>query len=563
MQKIQHFLSAHATNLWMMGVFAIAAYLSLVNLGQGPLWHDEATPAYMGENFARNFTLSGWNGRTLYVGENGTAINSELTLASFPPWPTYPSALGIAIFGANEFGVRIFHTLLGLASLLLFWQLLRMDFAIRPRLRVLAFTLFALSAQVILFMRVGRYVADAFFFTFLSFYAYRLYIAPGGKVWHLALAAAATVLGFLNHFTMAAAFALALGVWHLLYHFRHTTRRQWVEIGIAAAVTSGLCFAYLVGMGIVFSDDVLEFSSHETPFLQRKVTLVWWFFRDLLRSGMLPLWVAVWLAWFAFARRSGKGNAARAGDDTARHLLRWTALLALFLVFSGLLSVREPTYGSAVAEVREPTYGGAIAEIRYIAPALAFGALLTAAFIDWLWERRRAGRVAAIAALLLALNSNLLTYPLTFPDHDANPHHPLLSKLLREVHTASRDGYMREALAYLRKHAQEGDTIFVHPYLDSLVLQFYLSGKLVFCCALNEGSHLPREKVRALGVPIYEGDVEPDWFVVVDEGKEIAVSDYALAHTSQTHALPTQRPDHHTFTPLYTPPYQRIYRRVR
>ena len=537
-------MSKKATLLWMAGIFLASSYLSLVNLDNTALWYDESTPAFMGENLWRNHTLSGWNGRTLYVTKNGTGANSDLMLASFAPWPAFPSALGVGLFGANEFGTRIFHTLLGLASLLIFWQLLRLDFAARPRLRVLAFALFALSTQVILFMRIGRYVQDAFFFTFLSFYAYRLYIAPGGRGWHLTLAAAATVLNFLNHFAIGASFACALAAWHCIYHFRQTTARQWMEIGIAGAAAGGLCLSYLIGMGIIFSDEELEFARQAIPFPQRQAILVAQNFRDLPRSGALPLWVALWFAWFAFTR-----SRRPADDDTVRHLLRWTALLALFLLFSGLFSVGSPTDES-------------IAPTRWTAPALAFTALITAAFVDYLWQQRRTGRAAAIAALLLTLNTNFLSYPLIYDSYHAEkPHYILLPNLLREVHTARRDGYIRETLTYLGKHAQQDETIYAS-HNAAAVMQFYLSHKLIFCCLLNEYSPLPEEKVRQLGAPLYEGDAQPDWIVI---DKDLTFPGYERVYTSRTHNLPTHRPDmeYHTFAPLHIPPYQHIHRKMR
>ena len=557
MEKVRHFLSDHA-NLWMVGAFAIAAYLSLFNLGGQPLWHDEATSAYMGENLWRNGTLSGWNGHTLYVGENGTAVNSDLIMASFPPWPAFPSALGIAIFGANEFGARIFHTLLGLASLLIFWQLLRMDFAMRPRLRVLAFVLFALSTQVILFMRVGKYVQDAFFFTFLSFYAYRLYTAPGGRAWHLALAAAATVLGFLNHFAIGAAFALSLGIWHLIYHFHHTSRRQWVEIGIAAAVTGGLCFAYLVGMGIIFSDEVLEFSEREyrLPLLERKTILVAQNFRELVWFGILPLWVALWFLWYIGAHlhkiyKNWQRYRTPGRDAGTDSLMRWTVLMILFLVISGLFSVRPPSTHN-------------LADTRYMSPVLAFTALIAAAMIDWLWRQPWAEKIVALPVLAILLCTNLLSYPVIFPQLFTKEKVRLtLPSLVAEVHTAPYRNYLREALDYLDEHAREGDAVFVSPWQELTLLQFYYLGdKFVFCCALDENTTVPKDKVRALGIPIFQQDVTPEWVLTaapLPEG-----TPFQLVYTSETYPYPTNRPEleFHTFKPLVVPgAHYLIYRK--
>lgn len=557
------------TTLWVAGIFLIAAYLSLVNLGGTPLWHDEATPAYMGDNLWRNQTLSAWNGRTLYVGNNGTAVNSDLLLASFPPWPAFPSALGIALFGKTELGVRLFHTLLGLAALLLFWKLLCLDFRTQPRLRVLAFALFALSTQVLLYLRTGRYVADAFFFTFLSFYAYRLYIGSGGRRRHLALAAAATVLNFLNHFSIGAAFALTLAAWHLIYHFKHTSARQWRELLLAALVTAALCFAYLVGVGILFGDAVLEFSdaNYKLPLLQRKVVLVFHNFRELLLFGILPLWVALWFIgliglqlYRAYRKRqnANAGNAAAAKNAAPSYtnLMRWGMLMVLFLAFSGLLSVRPPT-------------SHILANARYIAPVFACTALITAALIDCMWRQPWLGKICALPMLLVALSSNALAYPFIFPNlFTGHKFRFLLPELIAEVHTVPYRNYLTGVLENLRKHAKQDETIFVYPWQDFTMLQFYLSDKLVFCCTLDESATVSKKAVRQLGLPLYLGDVIPQWVIVDTPLPD--TSGYKLIYSSKTIPYPTNRPEieFRTFRPLMTedfPPKDRayLYRRKR
>lgn len=563
-------MSRRFENWGALAVFLVSAYLCLFNLGYAPLWHDEAMVGVTGKNIAETGGYNGWDGRNLFLTLNGAAVNSNFKLVSYPPWQGLPSALGVLIFGANEVGVRFFHAVLGLLALGLFWLLLRLDFAHRPRLRLLAFTLFALSTQTILFFRQGRYAADAVFFALLLFYCYRLYVGRDGKPWHLAAAAAAVVLGFYNHFAIGGAFALALGAWHLLFYARRTTRRQWLEFAAAAAAVAALCAGYLIVAGIILSDEQLEFgddSVYRYSWVKRKALMIYFNFRELLRFGWLPLWIALWFAWFALATiRRGKGGGRKSGKkrkgksgavstaereqllEDDRCVLRWAALLALFLFFSGLLVLRA-------AWVHQ------LADSRYIVPALPFCALIIAACVDWLW--RRQGFFYAAPVLAAALFSNVLAYPYLHANHFTQETvRWLLPNLVQSIHRP-HENYTSEVVAYLDAHANQDDTIDVEPWMDYAVLQFYLNDKLIFCCALNEDSALPEEKVRALEVPVYEGDVEPVWKLYVAGQGEPDADKYELVYSAKTGGYPVQRPEleFHSFTPLPQPGGINIYRR--
>lgn len=541
-------------------VFTLAAYLILVNLGYAPLWHDEAPLAVTGRNILLTGGYNGWDGRNLFMALNGTSVNSNLKLVSYPPWQAIPSALGIAVFGSNELGVRFFHSVLGVLSLPLFWLLLKLDFS--PRLRLLAFALFALSTQTILFMRVGRYAADSVFFALLMLYAYRLYIGDRGKIWHLALASAAAVLGFFNHFAVAASFALALMAWHVLYYGRQTSRRQWLEISAAGSLSGAVCLSYLVAAGIVFSDEKLEFvnTAYQWSWGKRHTYLIFFNFRELIGLGWLPLWVALWLIYFAAAHIRKKIDAAKSGRKKRRNapvvdrsiaeseaVIRWGVLLVLFLFFSGLLAVR-------------PVAVHPFADSRYIVPALALCAPLTAAFVDWCW--RRWGKICALPVLLTLLLSNALSFPYINPHFFSGEKLRLtLPSLIGEVHRPYRT-YTSDIVDYLSIHARQDDTIFAAPWQDFAVLHFYLSDRLIFCCALDDESGVSREQARALGVPLHQGDAQPVWYVSVNRGAP-APRDYELAYASQRLGYPTQRPEleFHLFVPPSVSGGVRIYKR--
>ncbi len=555
-------LLANRESLVAAFIFVIAAYLILFNLGYAPLWHDESPLAVTGKNIVLTGGYNGWDGRNVFMTLNGASVNSNLKLVSYPPWQAIPSALGIAIFGANEVGVRFFHALLGLFSILIFWQLLRLDFAPQKRLRLLALTLFALSAQTILFMRIGRYAADAIFFTLLAFYCYRLYIGANGKLWHLVVATLAAVLGFLNHYAIGSSIAMAIGVWHLLYYARETSRRQWIEILGASLAVVALCITYLFVAGIIGTSEKLEFThvDYEYSWFQRHVILIFYNFREMLHFGWLPLWVAVWFFCylvfpvFTVSKKDKKINTKitkknnHSSNNERAAIIRWSVLLALFLFFSGLVAVR-------------PAAGHELADSRYLVPALPLCALIIATFVNWLW-RQRGGVFYAVPIFLSLLVSNALSFPYLYPNlFTQEKIRFLLPQLIGEIHRPYII-YLNDLIDYLNTHAEQDDTIFVSPWQDYSIMQFYFSEKLIFCCALNEQSGIPKEKIHELGVPLFEGDIKPVWQVVIGERKPNA-NEYKLVFQSEKYSYPTQRPEleFHTFRPLPKKGSVYIYRR--
>ena len=553
-------------NVWALLIFSLAAYLILVNLGYVTLWHDEAPLAVTGRNILLTGGYNGWDGRNLFLtADDALSVNSALQLVAYPPWQALPSALGIALFGSNELGVRFFHSVLGLLALVIFWLLLRLDFRPQPRLRVLAFALFALSAQVLLFLRLGRYVADAIFFALLLFYAYRLYIGEHGKWWHLALAAAAALLGFFNHFAIGAAFALSLLAWHLLYYARSTSRRQWLEITVAALLTAALALYYLIAAGILFGDERLEQGLgtviHE-GMIRSKIYLIYYNYREMLVFGWLPFWVVLWFIYMAaqYVKKNTRKNHRSKGKRKKNNaplqeqaVIRWTVLLALFLFLSGIVALRG---------VATHTF----ADSRYLAPGLAFTALLSAACLEWLWRQPWGGGRLALPLLLLLLSSNILFYP--FVKHLLLPQESVrltLPSLIGEIHRPYPT-YIDDITAYLREHAQPDDTIYIEPWQDFAVLQFYLSDLLRFCCKIDKTkTTIPEETIRALGVPLYRGDAEPDWFVVVGDNNKRGLDEarYEQVYVSNQAQYPFYRPEleFHSFRPLPSEGQVQIYRR--
>ena len=80
------------------GVFFFSVCIALVNLDYAALWHDEAANAILARTWLTTGALSGWDGRNLFVGNNGLILNARLYPAALPPLPALPSMLGLLLF---------------------------------------------------------------------------------------------------------------------------------------------------------------------------------------------------------------------------------------------------------------------------------------------------------------------------------------------------------------------------------------------------------------------------------------------------------------------------------
>ena len=290
---------------------------------------------------------------------------------------------------------------------------------------------------------------------------------------------------------------------------------------------------------------------YRKSWLERRIALGGFYFRDLLRAGWLPLLVAVWWAWYLasplLARRKGRKRSAATGDDkTIRH---WALLVALLVLTSALISVQSITH--------------TMADMRYLVMALPFVLFMSAVCADWAWQKSKPAG-AVLLALLIA--TNFAAGPFLVKDiHKlwACPSERFtLPALLREIHQPYPSA-IADAVAYLRANAAQDDTVFVNRWPDSAVLLYYLSDQLIFCCGLKHDAKLPREKLRALKAPLYAGDTIPEWLVDF-RGLPETPPGYRRVYTGEAFAYPTHRPEweYRCFRPPAGRGGVKIYRRL-
>ena len=491
------------------GVFAVAVYVTLVNLGNARFWYDEVAGVSPASNLLQQGDIVGWDGRNLVAGSNGVFLNEDLRRVG-PPFQFILSALGFAVFGVNEFGGRVFHACAGLLSLVFFHLVLRQHLPNHPRLRFIVFLFTAWSAQLLMYFRHARYYAVAVLCLIAIFYFYERYWREKRP----ALLAVVTLIAgvaFFNHYLAGTATMTSLALWHVRLRFRETTYRQWLAFTGCGAVVGAVGLAYLVAIGLIGGDRhaSLSFGGRDPSEYMGTLPL----FMVKLAVCARDIFAADWLSWPVYlwfvgmlwiVRRAGRLRPTEPG--TAAGLLPWNAantlllLGGLFAVTTALLSV-QPVW-------RETLH------LRYFLPALPLLLVMKGLFVEWTWRKSRiAGGLVAVVLLFTNMGAapfNIASVHTRKSTLDSHPY-----RFVREIHHPYRE-VIQVVSDYLSRHARQDDLVFVPPPSDFPVgLSFYLSHRVRFCAVLDEGSVLPRAKLEAMRLPEYIWSCVPDWIIVL------------------------------------------------
>ena len=551
----------HASKFYALGtagVFLIAAYLCLVNLDYAALWHDEGPAAVRGKILLQRGDITGWDGRNLV---NPAMLNEDLR-AVWPPVMYALNAVGFALFGIDETGARIVHALIGIATLGVFYLLLRLHLPSHPRLAFFIFLFAAWSAQLLLYFRSSRYFSMMAFALILLFYLYERYWQSKNPA-YLPVAAIVAALSFFNHYAGGAATMLSLVAYHLLFRTRATSRREWGWFALCGAGVVAVGACYLAWLGVLGGarSGFLDFASQEiAPYrgdlspLALSLWKVWAYIRELFTMDWISWPVCLWFAGvMAFARtdspRPGRRRDRRraspprlSDDDFPRGAVGKIILIgALFALFSAMLSV-------------QPIWVSPVADSRYYVGALPLLLAMKGAFIEWAWRKRVVAGAAVLCALLFSsIGAAPFNLKNAFTGQSTLGLH--LFQFIREVHRPYPD-VIAAVSNYLLQNAERDDLVYVEDDANRDVLIFYIGDHVRFCCFLDENAPLPREKVTALRAPLYIGENTPDWIIGFDRMTagiyELFSTRYAVVAQLDVFPYPTQRPElfPHAFSPL-------------
>ncbi len=557
---IQFRAAPHAAGL--LGVFLVAAYLSLANLDYAGLWYDEGPAAVLGNTLLEQGSLRGWDGRNLVGADNGRTLNSDL-IEVLPPLAYGLNAVGIALFGFNEVGARAMHALVGLLSLVFLYLLLREHLRQHPRLILFIFLFSAWSAQLLLYFRQSRYYAFMVFGVIAAFYLYERYWQSRNGVFLVLLTLVAT-LAFLNHYVGGTATILSIAAWHLLFRARQTTGRECLLFGLALGVVALLGTGYLVWLGVIGGErgswiDFMGIDVHDytgdmpAPFLRVQI-----YARDLFAADWISWPVFLWFVGMLFVVwrmrntvpgtnlvKSGKANA---GDLPVADVARIVLMGLLFALFSALLSVQQVWVN--------PT-----ADLRYCVGALPLLLAMKGLLVEWTWRKSRI-LATTMGGLLLMTSIGAAPFNMVMEETKERTLGAHFFQFAREIHQPYPDA-VRVVAQFLLERAERDDLVHVPRFEYREPLTFYAGHHVRFCCVLDELSPLPRHKIEALGAPLYVGEEDPDWIVLfgdVPEGHGLKIrTNFEVVAAPNVHHRLTHRPElnYHAFTPLA--PDQGVY----
>ena len=566
---LRELVRAEPYRVLSLGVFAVAVYLCLVNLDYAALWYDEAPAAIIANNLLEQGDITGWDGRNLVGGTNGSTLNEELRDV-LPPLMYLLNAAGISVLGFNEVGARIVPALIGILSLGLFFLLLSRHLEGHSRLIFFIFLFVAWSPQLLLYFRQSRYYAFMAFALIAAFYLYERYWQSKNAIWLAALTLVAA-LSFFNHYVSGAAIMLSLAAWHLIFHARETTRREWLAFFLCGLLVVGLGTAYLAFIGIIGGErseftqftgitGLSDYQGSAPIFLWR----IWIYVRDMFTADWISWPVFLWFSGMLLliwrwrkeeARRASMSRQERRrnpnvaefrGKEPGAGLPVFGAgkivlIGVLFALFSAALSV-------------QPVWNYPVADLRYYMGALPLLLAMKGLFAEWVWRKSRVAGVAAVGALLFtsagAAPFNVIG--VFTGEHTLGAHFP---QFVREIHRPYRDS-VQVVSDYLLEHADRDDLVYVPSFNSREALTFRIGHHVRLCCVLDKNTHLPRAAVEALGAPLYIEEDTPEWIVVFDHRleklKKRIEPHYAVVEKLDVHWYQTQRPEinFRAFAPL-------------
>lgn len=490
----------------MVIIFLLSAYLALVRLDNALLWDDEAQVALIGRNFVKYKHLTAWTGRNLFAYGNGTIIDQDLRPIN-PPLDFLVAAASFSLFGVSTWAARFPFALLGLASLALFGWLLLQIFSDEPWAQVYCFGSLALSVTYLLYVRNCRYYSLAIFFALAC---YATYISTLKTTWidksqvaeqnqsnydrtFFLLFALSAIGLFYAHYLMCVCYLIVLALTHFRLH-RHNWPRDWPRNAWPALVLFLIATVPYALIFHIWERRDFDRSVHR-PWLIERFIWLQRNFRDLPPGGYMTWLVFAGVLYYLWRNRNRSAQPWQdnaTGNSLLLFTRQWMWLVMGFLVNLAMLT-KAPAIGRAE-----------LADLRYMVTILPFCAGLTGAFLT-LVHRRSPQTAVILFVVLLSCN----VFALTPNDHKFRW---LLPAYIREVHQPYPTNYS-VTIDFLKKYAQQEDTIFAFPTYMCYALMFYMDDKLRFTGLLSHSTPLPPQAVRSLKTPMYIEENFPRWYI--------------------------------------------------
>ncbi len=232
---------------WLACILVAAAFLIFTNLGQRPLWQDEAETACLAVNVLETGLPHAYDGVNFVSQEERREFNADDGyLWRWSPWlQIYLSAAGMAVGGKNAFADRLPFAVAGLLCVLLTYLLIRDKFD-DPVWARLSSLLLTLSAPFLLFARQGRYYSVGTLLVLVALYAF---LSDWRKKWtpFVILALSMLLLFHANYLLFLSFAPCMLIAAFMVYPDRLPVKRLLLLIAVSLAIIVPAIPLYRVG----------------------------------------------------------------------------------------------------------------------------------------------------------------------------------------------------------------------------------------------------------------------------------------------------------------------------
>ncbi len=456
----------------MSGIaIAVAGVLAFTGITNNKLWDDEANTAIFAQNLLETGQLIAWNGTNLIGFRDGAELDEDLVNVFMPPLQYWLAAVGIALFGGDELGLRALFVLAGLLCMIALALFARGMLGDRfPWYLPLWLT--ALAPAFLLYIRNCRYYSPgaALSIGLLACLAGRIHTGRGVFLRAFIAAVLSMLLMFTNYFNAAGAL---VALPFLLLFKTHRTRRHLI-IGGAAYLCAGVAGVYMLMTHNPFASSVPR--PDEMEGIERIATLFWWNLRDIGTFEFFPVILLPVLALpFLVKRLSSLVGEAKIGLAVVGMMLASVIVTTLFSPQSMSRSL--------------------VADMRYLVPLIPLGTVVTAVILRILW---RLARPMAAGVLCLVIFSNIPhlgfcgTYNAYLPPRGMEC---TLCQYVGEVIT-DRTTNTEAIIDYIDKLPEDKVLLVVPPFMGYSPM-YYLPDRR-FCCQLLEDHPLSDELRKEL-----------------------------------------------------------------
>jgi tetratricopeptide (TPR) repeat protein len=471
----------------LLGIIVLCSgYLIFKNLGDAALWSDEAEPAIVAENFLKTGHFTGWNGRNLLAGRNGSGLRKDL-IDYNPPMQFLLTAISFSVFGKSTFSARFALACIGLLTVVLLYITLRREFPGHPAIALYASAFLGFFPENLLYMRNCRYYSITSFAALLTFFAYRNFVRRRTARSACGLAAAAVLL-YYSHFQICIAFLISLAVAHLLFERKRLPAKQWSRLLVACLLFAAATLPFTIALHLWERPDLPQPGSFAD-----RITILRWYLEDGLGTGIAPWSIITAAAVMILARIFAVHT---------RHIMK----LVLCIVVVQIVII-------ACTTLQDTPKDFPIANIRYLVACFPFTAILAAGIIHRIHLK---SRLIALAVAALLISSNCAYCLPGLKDKYLFPHSLVyfpLYEYLHEIHRPFHTG-IGSAADFLAKYGAQNETFYAFPDYMNEPLQFYIGSTLINCCNLSISTALGAEQVRSLGPYLLREENFPDWLIL-------------------------------------------------